>query len=146
MSPRHQRHLAGCTSFFSYLKVENSGKSCKVKSFSSQKTVWSRTPFPYAGVMNFQLTSQQRLFIFKEEFSISEGAPTSKVFTTWGVHRDWELQVGLGASTACLVCRARSKTLLTDEETGRFWDYPVMQVFSAWAGVGPTPTYPHHPC
>lgn len=60
--------------------------------------------------MNFQLTSQQRLFIFKEEFSISEGVPASKVFTTWGVHRDWEVQVGLGACSEYLVYQAQSKT------------------------------------
>lgn len=60
--------------------------------------------------MNFQLTSQQRLFIFKEEFSISEGVPASKVFTTWGVHRDWEVQVGLGACTEYLVYQTQSKT------------------------------------
>lgn len=138
MSPCHQRHLAGFISFFSYLKVENSGKSCKVKSFSSQKTVWSRTPFPYAGVMNFQLTSQQRLFIFKEEFSISEGAPTSKVFATWGVHRGWNFRWAPGASTACPKPSFQTRSL---EDPGTLQS----RRFLGPGLVGPTPSYPHHP-
>lgn len=56
------------------------------------------TQFPYVGMMNFQLTSQQRLFVFKVEFSISEGVPASKVFTTWGAYSDGKLQVGLRPS------------------------------------------------
>lgn len=44
--------------------------------------------FPYVGMINFQLTSQQRLFTFKVEFSISEGVPANKVFTTWRDHSD----------------------------------------------------------
>lgn len=61
-------------------------------------------------MMNFQLTSQERLFIFKVEFSISEGVPASKVFTTWGVRSDWKHQVGLGACTEDLGYQAQSQT------------------------------------
>ena len=61
-------------------------------------------------MMNFQLPSQQRLFISKVEFSISEGVPASKVFTTWGVRSDWKLRVGLGPCTEDLEYQARSQT------------------------------------
>lgn len=81
-------------------------------------------------MMNFQLTSQQRLFIFKEEFSISEGVPAGKVFTTWGVHRDWELQVGLGACTEGLVCQARSQSFPYREDWKLLRPPDITQVFS----------------
>lgn len=120
--------------FFTSPKVENPGKSCRMKSFSSQKTVESHTQFPYAGMMNFQLTSQQRLFIFKEEFSILEGVPTGKVFTTWGIHRDWEHQVGLGACTKSLVCQARSRSFPYRGDWKPLRPPDITQVFSVWAG------------
>lgn len=63
-------------------------------------------------MMNFQLTSQQTLFIFKVESSISESVPASKVFTTWGIHGDWKLQVGLEACTEELGCEAQSQAFL----------------------------------
>lgn len=61
-------------------------------------------------MMNFQMTSRQRLFIFKAEFSISEGVPTSKVFATWGVRSDWKLQVGPRTCTEYLEDQAGSQT------------------------------------
>lgn len=117
-------------------KVENPGKSCRVQAFSSQKTVQSHTQFPYAGMMNFQLTSQQRLFIFKEECSISEGVPAGKVFTTWGVHRDWERQVGLGPhrGSVCVSGAVRSFPYRGDWRPLRPPD--ITRIFSVWAEGG----------
>ena len=81
--------------------------------------------------------SQQRLFVFKVEFSISEGVPASKVFTTWGAHSDGKLQVGLRASTEGSVRHGPKPPLGT-----RWGDWKPQRLrgitldCSVWAGRG----------
>lgn len=50
--------------------------------------------------MIFQLTSQQRLFIFKVDFRVLGDVPAGKVCTTWAnTTGEEELQVGLRICT-----------------------------------------------
>lgn len=131
--------------FFPYPEAENSAKSYKAKSFLSQKNVSGNTEFPHAGLMNFQLTSRHRPFIFKAESGISEGVPAGKVFATWGVCGDWKLQVGPRTCTEYLEIRQGPKPSLLDEETGHLRALQdVIRYFRSKLEVGPTCTFPPH--
>ena len=95
-------------------------------------------------MMNFQLTSQQRLFVFKVEFSISEGVPASKVFTTWEAHSDGKLQVGLRACTGSGVLgTAPNLPLASNEETGSLRGRGASHwIVASEPGEAPTPAFP----
>lgn len=105
MGPLHQWHLAAL------LHVSKGRKSWEIlQSEIIFEPKNCREPHTISICRDDEFSTDQstRPFIFKEEFSISEGVPAGKVFTTWGVHRDWELQVGLEACAEGLVCQAGS--------------------------------------